>query len=80
MTRHEFDRQVFGDTAPPTEIDYDFYRREAVRLRRGAMARILRRAGSLILCLPTASSRLFHHFVRPRAHDARHQDMRPQDT
>lgn len=70
MTRHEFDRQVFGDTAPPTEIDYDFYRREAARLRRAATARILRRSGRAILCMPAASSRLFRYFMRPRAHGA----------
>jgi hypothetical protein len=38
MKQHEFDRQVFGDTAPSTEIDYDFYRRRAVVERHAAIA------------------------------------------
>jgi hypothetical protein len=38
MTRPEFEREIFGDTGPRTEIDYDYWRHQAARERRAAIA------------------------------------------
>jgi hypothetical protein len=64
MTRSEFDRQIFGDTTPHTEIDYDYHRRVAARERRAAIVsfpgQVARRIGSAWRAL----SRLRHGFMR----------------
>jgi hypothetical protein len=64
MTRAEFDRQIFGNTAPRTEIDYDHYRREAARERRAAVASFPGQVGRRIGSAWRALSRLRHGFMR----------------
>jgi hypothetical protein len=80
MKQHEFDRQVFGDTAPPTEIDYDFYRCQAVAERHAAMAAFPGRAWATVHGALRALPRLRRKFVPMRANAARHQNLWPEDA
>jgi hypothetical protein len=79
MTRSEFEREIFGDTAPRTEIDYDYHRRLAARERRAAIAAFPRQVMAAVAILWAAMSRLRRGFVPLRPNVARHQDLWPDD-
>ncbi|MCX7302738.1 MAG: hypothetical protein NTV73_00150 [Hyphomicrobiales bacterium] len=79
MTRAEFEREIFGDTSPRTEIDYAYHRRLAAHERRVAIAAFPGQARSAIAFLWEAMSRLRPGFVPLRPNVPRHQDLWHQD-
>jgi hypothetical protein len=80
MERWEFDRQIFGDTAPPTEIDYNFHRHRATMERRAAIAAFPGRVLAAVRHVWSASSRLRPKFMRMRTNAARHKNLWPEDA
>jgi len=79
MTRAEFEREIFGDTAPRTEIDYDHHRRLAARERRAAIAAFPGQVVAAAAFLWQAMPRLRAGFMSLRPHVARHKDLWPED-
>lgn len=79
MTRAEFERDIFGDTAPRTEIDYDYHRRLAASERRAAIAAFPGHVLAAAAFLWAAMSRLGPRFMSLRPHVDRHQDLWPED-
>jgi len=79
MTRAEFEREIFGDTAPRTQIDYDYHGRLAVSERQAAIAAFPGQVWTAAAFLWSALPRLRPGFVRLRPHVARHQDLWPED-
>jgi len=72
MTRAEFEREIFGDTAPRTEIDYDHHRRLAASERRAAIDAFPGQVRTAAAFLWSALPRLLPGFVPIRPHVARH--------
>jgi hypothetical protein len=79
MDRREFDRQLFGDTAPLTEIDYDFHRHRATMERRAAIAAFPGQVAAMFIRARSALARLGGSFMRIRWHAPRHQNLRAED-
>lgn len=80
MKRPEFDRKLFGDTAPPTAIDYDYYQHRAGMERRQAIAAFPGQVRSAVHNAWSALSRLRQKFMRMRGNAARHKDLWAEDA
>ena len=76
----EFDRKLFGDTAPPTGIDYDYYRHRAAQERRAAIAAFPGQVRLAFRHAWSALSRLRLKFMRMRDNAARHKNLWPEDA
>lgn len=80
MERPEFDRKLFGDAAPPTGIEYDYYRYRAAMERRAAIAAFRGQVRAACRHAWSALSRLRLKFMRMRDNAARHKNLWPENA